>query len=106
MPHCAPPFWLALAATILCTPASAQQPGAAAASAASAPAPYRSAFEAYQAFADQKIAPWRDSNDTVGKIGGWRAYAREASASGAPAAAPGAATAKPTTPAASDSHKH
>lgn len=27
-----------------------------------------------------KPVPWRDANDTVGRIGGWRAYAREAQA--------------------------
>jgi hypothetical protein len=26
---------------------------------------YRSAFEGYQAFADDKIRPWRDANETV-----------------------------------------
>ena len=39
---------------------------------------YRSAFTGYQPFDEQKIMPWRDANDTVGRIGGWRAYAREA----------------------------
>jgi hypothetical protein len=38
---------------------------------------YRSAFDAYQPFTDEKISPWRETNDTVGRIGGWRAYARE-----------------------------
>ena len=37
-----------------------------------------SAFETYRPFADQEVAPWRQSNDTVREIGGWRAYAREA----------------------------
>jgi len=41
-------------------------------------APFRSAFEGYQPFTDQPVAPWKQSNDTVGAIGGWRAYAREA----------------------------
>jgi hypothetical protein len=41
-------------------------------------APYRSAFSGYRGFADQPVAPWRESNDTVGRIGGWRTYAREA----------------------------
>ena len=55
------------------------------ASAAVAPLPrisstpaYRSAFQGYQPYTDEKIAPWRESNDTVGTIGGWRAYAKEA----------------------------
>jgi len=32
----------------------------------------------YQAHKDQKVAPWRETNDTVEKIGGWQVYAREA----------------------------
>lgn len=39
---------------------------------------YRSAFEAYKPYAEQGVATWRDSNDTAARIGGWRAYAREA----------------------------
>jgi hypothetical protein len=41
---------------------------------------YRSAFEAYRPFAEERLLPWKETNDTVGKIGGWRAYANEASA--------------------------
>jgi hypothetical protein len=39
---------------------------------------YRSAFEGYQPFTEEKILPWKQANDTVGQIGGWRAYAKEA----------------------------
>jgi hypothetical protein len=39
---------------------------------------YRSAFDGYQPFTQEKILPWRQANDTVGRIGGWRAYAKEA----------------------------
>lgn len=39
---------------------------------------YRSAFDGYQPFTDEKVAPWKDSNSTVQKIGGWRVYAKEA----------------------------
>lgn len=39
---------------------------------------YRSAFLGYRPFADQAVQPWRASNETVEKIGGWQAYAREA----------------------------
>ena len=48
---------------------------------------YESAFERYRPHADQKLRAWKDSNDNVGRIGGWRSYAREA-AQGEPAAAP------------------
>lgn len=39
---------------------------------------YRSTLEGYRPFTDEKILPWKQANDTVGKIGGWRAYAKEA----------------------------
>lgn len=40
--------------------------------------PYRSVFDGYQPFTDEKVKSWKDSNNTVEKIGGWRAYAKEA----------------------------
>jgi hypothetical protein len=39
---------------------------------------YQSALQNYKPFADEKIVPWKQSNDTVREVGGWRAYAREA----------------------------
>jgi hypothetical protein len=50
---------------------------------------YRSALAAYRSHATP-VPPlgWREANDAVERIGGWRAYAREASA--APASAPSA----------------
>lgn len=54
---------------------------------------YQSAFEGYQAYSDDKVLSWKESNDTVGKIGGWRVYAREAQgAQPAPAKAPAGAS--------------
>ena len=55
----------------------------AAAGQAQAPA-YRSNFETYRPFADEKVLPWTQTNDTVGERGGWRAYAREAQEGAAP----------------------
>lgn len=77
---------LALAVTTAtATPAAGAQP----APQASTPAPsFRSALEGYQAFSDQAVAPWREMNDTVGRIGGWRVYAREAQQGARPAQAP------------------
>ena len=43
-----------------------------------APATYRSALEAYQPFTDEKIVNWKEANDQVSRIGGWRAYAKQA----------------------------
>ena len=40
---------------------------------------YRSALEGYRKFDDQPVASWSKTNDTVGTIGGWRTYAKEAS---------------------------
>lgn len=55
-------------------------PAASAATAAPArPASgYQSAFDGYRPFSEQKMLSWRESNDLVGRIGGWQAYAREA----------------------------
>lgn len=56
-----------------------------AAAARQAPAPaYRSSFETYWPFADEKVLPWTQTNDTVRAIGGWRTYAREAQKGAAP----------------------
>ena len=60
---------------------------AGAAVAATARADDRSAFDGYRPFGEQPVAPWRQANDTVRDVGGWRAYAREAQAQ-APAPAP------------------
>jgi hypothetical protein len=57
---------------------------------------YRSTFEGYKRFDDVKVQPWRDSNTTVGQIGGWRAYAKEAQEPAA--SAPGSATPASTDP--------
>lgn len=34
------------------------------------PVRYESAFTGYQSFRDEKLAPWREANDEVGRIGG------------------------------------
>lgn len=39
---------------------------------------YSSIFSQYQRFKEQPVSPWRETNDAVEKIGGWRIYAREA----------------------------
>lgn len=39
---------------------------------------FRSVFERYQSFRDEKVGSWRDANDTVTRVGGWRAYLKEA----------------------------
>lgn len=48
------------------------------ATASSSALPYESVFVRYQSYRDEKTGSWRDSNETVDRIGGWRAYAKEA----------------------------
>lgn len=56
--------------------------------AASAPrVSYESVFKDYRRFGETQRTPWKQANETVERIGGWRAYAREAQAPDAPAAA-------------------
>lgn len=65
---------------------------------------YRSTFEGYRAFADEKVGSWRDANDTVGRIGGWRAYAKEARQPASAPAAPGGSSNSTTPAPAADPH--
>jgi hypothetical protein len=50
---------------------------------------HSSALAAYRRHADAVPIAWKQANDTVTRIGGWRAYAREASAPAPAAAASG-----------------
>jgi hypothetical protein len=62
---------------------------------------YESSFSQYRPLGDEKPVAWRDANDTVTRIGGWRVYAREAQQPDpAPAAKPPDASpaAKPNEP--------
>lgn len=55
-----------------------------------------SAAKHYRGLDEGSARPsWREANDTVGRIGGWRSYAREAQ----PAAAPATVPTPPTRPA-------
>jgi len=49
-----------------------------------------SAFASYRRLGETAVAPWKPANDDVGRIGGWRAYAREAAGPAPAAAAPAA----------------
>jgi hypothetical protein len=92
--------WRALLAALTLTGASLtpaqsapQRPDPADAKAPTGALVHRSALATYRGHgAPVPALPWREANDAVERIGGWRAYAREASASPASAAsAPGAA---------------
>lgn len=41
---------------------------------------YVSELGKYQPYADPPLRSWREANDEVGRIGGWRSYAKEAAA--------------------------
>ena len=89
-----PPGFAAAYAQGAVSPSPAMAP-AAAATQPTAPV-FRSAFEGYQPYTEQKMAPWKEANDNVGQIGGWRVYAREASQPDTPEAA--AKAAEPANP--------
>ncbi|MDO9618799.1 MAG: hypothetical protein Q7J43_14110 [Pseudomonas sp.] len=38
---------------------------------------YQSPLKAYQGFSEQPLHNWREANELVGRIGGWRTYAQE-----------------------------
>lgn len=91
---------LILAAAGLAACSALQPPASLAASSASPAAPdpldanarvptaqHRSAFPAERVVREPALRDWREAHDNVARIGGWRAYAREAAAS-QPAALP------------------
>lgn len=63
------------------------------------PVVYVSPLPGAAAATPQRVGSWRDANDLTGRIGGWRAYAREAQDRGSGAAVPGAAPAASAAPA-------
>ena len=42
------------------------------------PVIYVSPFKQYQPLGDEAVTSWKDANDLVEKIGGWRVYTKEA----------------------------
>lgn len=55
--------------------------------ATTAPLQHRATLSSHRPTASTEPGDWRAANDAVGRIGGWRAYAREAQAPVAPASA-------------------
>lgn len=53
------------------------------------PVTYESPMLGYRRLDDDRRIPWKDANQTVNRIGGWRAYAREAQQPDAVGPAPG-----------------
>ncbi len=56
---------------------------------------YESVVASHRRLGDEKTVSWRDANDAVARIGGWRVYAREAQLPDAPAPVPSLPAAKP-----------
>jgi len=56
---------LAALAASVAVAQEARRPDPAEAKAKVPPPEYRSAFEGYRAYAEEKVAPWRESNDAV-----------------------------------------
>ncbi len=80
-----PLHWLAPLALALVMPMAFAQsssqpttPDAKNATSAAVALSYRSVFADYRAYSEQPVVSWVAANDTVGKIGGWRTYSREA----------------------------
>ena len=49
---------------------------------------YSSVFTNYQGYREEEIISWRDANETVRRIGGWRSYLEEAARPEQPALSP------------------
>lgn len=72
--HPMPAAWLAFVSALLAGAAAAQTRAAHVPPPPDA-LPYRSAFEGYRPFGQDKGIAWKEANDTVYRRGGWRAYA-------------------------------
>ncbi len=63
-----------------------------------------SVLSRYKRFEDPPVLPWREANDTVGRIGGWKAYSKEKAAGTAAQKATPEAAAPPSATAAQSGH--
>ena len=63
-----------------------------------AAAGFQSAMDGYKPYIDDKTVDWKAANDTTAKIGGWRAYAKEAAQTSPTQGAAPTAPANPTKP--------
>ncbi|MFN3630530.1 MAG: hypothetical protein ACK4XK_10840 [Casimicrobiaceae bacterium] len=64
---------------------------------------YRSVLDAYRRLSEVPVGSWREANDTVARIGGWRAYAAEAQAAESDRSA---SPSPPGTPSRTPGHEH
>lgn len=94
-------FWVT--ALLVTGAAQAQVENSRESSSAASQLNFRSAIADYQPYKDQPVQPWRETNDEVGRIGGWRAYAKEAAQPAVPGEKPAPET-SPAAPRATDPH--
>jgi hypothetical protein len=55
---------------------------------ANPPPAFRSAMDGYKPYTEESTVNWKEANDTTARIGGWRAYAKEARQAQTPEAPP------------------
>lgn len=72
------PLALALSSTVAAAQAPAADTPASGVLTLAAALQYQSPLKNYHRYDDQTVQPWREANDRVGQIGGWRTYAKEA----------------------------
>ncbi len=80
-------LWSAAASTLAQPAGPTKRPDPADGQASVPPLIYRSAMPKSAPPAEAPVGSWPKANDTVWRIGGWRAYAREAARANAPAPA-------------------
>ena len=68
------------------------------------PLAFESALSRYKPMTDQKLGSWREANDTVTRIGGWRSYLKESQALDVTTTPSQVAPLAPLTPAAPNPH--
>lgn len=61
--------------SLMAEPANAAHPDPLDVNAPVPPLTYQSAFEVYRPLAEEKIKPWRESNEIARQLGGWSAFA-------------------------------
>lgn len=69
---------IAIAAPLAWAQSAPAKPDPQDAKASVPPVIYSSRLADYRVFPDEKVGSWKEANDNVGRIGGWRAYAKEA----------------------------
>lgn len=77
---------LSWALVLLAGTAAAQSPATPTQPAMPTRLQYTSTLSGYQGYADEPVQSWREANDRVGRIGGWKVYAKEKTSGVTPAA--------------------